>query len=114
MQLRSVALEFRELEHQHFGKPDVEFSVASLSSDSWATYEKALDSGDQAQLEKATVDAIYCGELSFWTDTPIPQLLVSQSVLAEAWIKGWERGEQINFAHVVTPDQASVARWQAV
>lgn len=114
MQLRSVALEFRELEHQHFGKPEVEFSVASLSSDSWVTYEKALVSGDQAQLEKATVDAIYCGELSFWTDTPIPQLLVSQSVLAEAWIKGWERGEQINLAHVVHPDQASVARWQAV
>ncbi|MGF6281987.1 hypothetical protein ABH908_000526 [Pseudomonas frederiksbergensis] len=114
MQLRSVALEFRELEHQHFGKPDVEFSVASLSLDSWTTYEMALNSGSQALMVKATVDAVYCGELSFWTDTPIPQLLGSQSVLAEAWIKGWERGEQINLAHVVTPDQASVARWQAV
>jgi hypothetical protein len=102
------------MEHRFFGKPDEEFSVLSLSLDSRGTYEKALIWDDEKQLEKATVDAIYCGELSYWTDSPIPQLLKSQAPLADAWIKGWSRGEQINIDHALPESLSWVAGWQAV
>lgn len=99
-QLRSDALEFREMAHNCFGRPGEVFSVLSLSLDSRCIYERALIWNDAVELANACVDARNCGELCYWTNESIPTLLSSQSPLAEAWIEGWSKGEQINFDSV--------------